>query len=75
MKLTKTGSFVHKTKGTRNCRKFCYIAKIRYSSEILGVAKIPAAPVQFLHSCLDAIEDKSLELDVNQLNFDMPSLT
>ena len=104
MKLTKTGSFVHKNREqmvslqvkfslcseiaihSENfaiVEKYCYnrenfsiVAKFRYNSEISPVA--PACFCffldQLLHSWLGAIEDKSYELDVNQLNFDMLSL-
>ena len=62
MKLTKTKSFVRNN----------IVAKFLYNSKISLLLLL--SPDQFLHSWLDAIEDKSYELDVNQLNFDMPSL-
>ena len=65
------------------CSEICYssenfaiVAKFLYNSEIAPVT--PACSCflqnQLFHSWLDAIEDKSYELGVNQLNFDMPSL-
>ena len=55
---------------------FAIVEKFCYNSEIASVS--PACFCfllnQLIHSWLDAIEDKSYELDVNQLNFDMPSL-
>ena len=59
-----------------NCESFAIVAKFHYNSEISPFA--PACSYflqdQLLHSWLDAIEDKSYDLDVNQLNFDMLSL-
>ena len=81
MKLTKNGVVCTQKQGTGNFptkRNFATVAKISYaSSEIFSpVVIFPCfLLVQFLHSWLDAIKDKSYELDVNQLNFDMPSLT
>ena len=56
-----------------NSENFAIVVKFRYNSEIAPVA--PACScLHFLQSWLDAIEEKSYELGVNQLNFDMPSL-
>ena len=100
MKLTKTGSFVHKNKEQMvslqvkfslcsknslcseiaiHSENFAILAKFRYNSEIaLASSMFQLASslfqLQFLRSWIDAIEDKSYELGVNQLNFDMLSL-
>ena len=65
-------SEIHYKERKFGCRKnFAEIAKFSlFCSEISMNALI-----QFLHSWLKAIEDKSYELDVNQLNFEMPSLS
>ena len=66
-----------------NCENFAIVAKFLYNSEIAPVSPTCSSLVPvpsscycllFLQSKLDEIEDKSYALDVNQLNFDIPSL-
>ena len=69
-------NFAIVAKFRNSSKKFAIVAKFRYNSEIALVAPACSCflPDQLLHFCLDAIEDKSYELDVNQLNFVMLSL-
>ena len=55
---------------------FAIVAKFCYNRKVSPVAPACFCLLldQLLHSWLDAIEDKSFKLDVNQLNFDMISL-
>ena len=78
MKLTKTGLFVHQNREQRISLqvKFSLHSEISLLQQNFAtIAKFPCLLLlQFLHSWLDAIKDKSYKLDVNQLNFDMLSL-
>ena len=62
-------------------KNFAILAKFLYNIEIAQLLLLASCmfqlasnlfQLQFLRSCLDAIEDKSYELGVNQLDFDMP---
>ena len=78
MKLTKTGSFVHKntkqaislqvkislcSEISIHSENFAILAKFRYNSEIAPVCFCFLLD-QLLHFWLDVIEDRSFELDV-----------
>ena len=72
MKLTKNGVVCTQKQGVENFATGEIFASIaRFPFLLLGPAW---SCLHFLHSWLDAIEDNSYELGVNQLNFDMPSL-
>ena len=57
-------------------KNFAIVAKFRYNSKIEPVSPTCSCFLldQLLLFWLDAIKDKSYELDINQLSFDMLSL-